>query len=144
MASSKYGWFIIWLVHTMAGSYYGWFIIGLVHNMGGGRGSLRGQRPPQDSQGGLGGRSPPYHWKTLGILTGQTLGYLLFPKQSLAVGVLTVLLRGLVLCGAASALPGSIFYCNLQYLVTPTFKTPGKVNTFGEFFRNTLIFTMKY
>ena len=67
-----------------------------------------------------------------------------FPKQSLAVGVLTVLLRGLVLSGVTAVLPGSIFYCNLQYLVTPTFKTPGKVNTIGELLQQTLIFTMKY
>ena len=70
--------------------------------------------------------------------------YAKFPKQSLAVGVLTVLLRGLVLFAEAFALPPSIFYCNLQYLVTPTFKTPGKVNKIGERLQNTLIFTMKY
>ena len=74
----------------------------------------------------------------------KSLATLSFPKQSLAVGVLTVLLRGLVLFGVTVALPWSIFYCNLQYLVTPTFKTPGKVNNIGELLQKTLIFTMKY
>ena len=38
---------------------------------------------------------------------------------------------------AKNGLPGtsrSSLYCKNAYLVTPTFKTPGKVNTSGEFF----------
>ena len=50
-----------------------------------------------------------------------------------------MLLRGLVRFRAAVALPPTIFYCNLQYLVIPTFKTPGKVKQIGELLQQTLI-----
>ena len=44
------------------------------------------------------------------------------PQTVLALGVLTVLLRALERYLDPVALPGSIFPCNLQYLVTPTLK----------------------
>jgi len=62
-----------------------------------------------------------------------------FPKQSLAVWVLTVLLRGLVLWSVAGAAAAAHFYYKNGYLVTPTFKTPGKVKTFRELVRKRLI-----
>ena len=30
-------------------------------------GEFEGAKPPQDSQGFFGGRSPPFHWKTKGL-----------------------------------------------------------------------------
>ena len=49
--------------------------------------------------------------------------HLLIPKTVLALEVLTVLLRALERYLDPVALPGSIFPCNLQYLVIPTLKT---------------------
>ena len=37
-------------------------------------------------------------------------------------------------------LPLALLYCKDLYAVTPTFKAPGKVNTFGELAQSMLIF----
>ena len=43
-----------------------------------------------------------------------------------------------------SRLPFATFYCKNRYAVTPTFKTPGKVQMLMQLSRTTLVFTMKY
>ena len=67
-----------------------------------------------------------------------------FPKQSLAAGALTVLLSGLVLCDVPAALPPTIFYFKLWYLVSYTFKMRGKVNPSEELVRTTLSLTVSH
>ena len=47
---------------------------------------------------------------------------MIVPQTVLAFGVLTVLLRALERSIDPVTLPASIFPCNLQYFVTPTFK----------------------
>ena len=54
------------------------------------------------------------------------------PQTDLSVGVLTVLVRGLDVLGVPVALPVGIFYCKLQYLVTPTLNNHRKINISGE------------
>jgi hypothetical protein len=58
----------------------------------------------------------PAHNGEIGYIKGK------FPKQSLAVGVLTVLLRGLGVLAAADALAARISCCKLPVRIDVTLK----------------------
>jgi hypothetical protein len=72
--------------------------------------------------GGLGERSNPWasHTTRHNVPVGTVAD--IFPKQCLAVGILTVLLRGLDLTGVAGALAGMISCCKYVVIIDGTLK----------------------